>query len=89
MKTQISMIAAALTLVASSFAVAQTAPATGPAPGAKLTSAEYKAAKKQVSADEKMAKAECKKLSGDQKSACKKEAEAKEKMSMADLKARK
>jgi hypothetical protein len=62
---------------------------TAPAPGAKLTSAEYKAAKKQVSADEKMAKAECKKLSGDQKSACKKEAEAKEKTAMADLKARK
>lgn len=88
MKTPISMLAAVLVFAASSSVMAQTAPA-GPAPGAKLTSAEYKAAKKQVSADEKMAKAECKKLSGDQKSACKKEAEAKEKTAMADLKARK
>jgi hypothetical protein len=67
------------------------APAAAPmaAPGAKMTSAEYKAAKKQVKADEKMAKAECKKLKGADKSACKKEAEAKEKSAMADLKARK
>jgi len=86
MKTQLSMIAAAFVLSASSFAMAQQ---PGPPPGAKLTSAEYKAAKKQISADEKMAKAECKKQSGEHESACKKEAEAKEKMAMANLKDRK
>lgn len=55
----------------------------------KMTHAEYKAAKKQIEADEKMAKAECKKLKGAEERACKKEADAKEKTAMADLKARK
>jgi Ni,Fe-hydrogenase III small subunit len=64
---------------------AATAPAAMPA---KMTHAERKAAKKQIDADEKMAKAECKKLSGAEKSACKKEASAKEKTAKAELKAK-
>ncbi len=63
--------------------------ATTDASATKMTSAERSAAKKQIKADEKMAKAACKKLSGAEKSACKKDAEAKEKMAKADLKAKK
>ena len=44
--------------------------------GAYAASDAYKAAKKQTEADYKMAKAECKKLSGAEKKACKKEAKA-------------
>ena len=54
----------------------------------KMTRAERSAAKKQIDADEKMAKAACKKLSGAEKSACKKDASAKEKMAKAELKAK-
>ena len=44
--------------------------------GAYAASDAYKAAKKQTEADYKMAKAECKKLSGAEKKACKKQARA-------------
>lgn len=54
-----------------------------------MTHAQYKAAKKQIEADEKTAKAACKKMKGAEASACKKDAEAKEETAMADLKARK
>jgi hypothetical protein len=67
-------------------AVSPMAPSTNSA--MKMTHAQRKAAKKQIDADEKMAKAECKKLSGSEKRACKKEAEAKEKIAEADLKAK-
>ena len=53
-----------------------------------MTSAERRAAKKQIDADEKMAKAACKKLRGSEKRSCKKDAEAKEKAAEADLKAK-
>ena len=43
---------------------------------ANAASDEYKAAKKQEEANYKMAKAECKKLSGAEKKACKKKAHA-------------
>jgi hypothetical protein len=55
----------------------------------KMTREQYKAAKKQIEADEKMAKAACEKLKGAEESACKKDAEAKEKTAMAELKAHK
>ena len=83
MNKKITVIAAVFAMATSSFAMAQ------PGPGGKLTPAEYKAEKKHIEADEKMAKAECKKLHGAHESACKKEAEAKEKMAMANLKDRK
>jgi hypothetical protein len=44
--------------------------------GAYAASDEYKAAKKQAEADYKMAKAECKKLSGTEKKQCTKTAKA-------------
>jgi hypothetical protein len=44
--------------------------------GAYAASDEYKAAKKQAEADYKMAKAECKKLSGTEKKHCMKTAKA-------------
>ncbi len=44
--------------------------------GAYAASDAYKAAKKQTEADYKMAKAECKKLSGSEKKQCMKTAEA-------------
>ena len=44
--------------------------------GAYAASDEYKAAKKQEEANYKMAKAECKKLSGSEAKSCKKKAKA-------------
>ena len=44
--------------------------------GAQAATEEYKAAKKQASADYKMAKADCKKLTGGEKKACMKKAKA-------------
>lgn len=78
------------------FAAAHTAaPAAAPgaapaaaAPAVKMTRAERSAAKKQIEADDKMAKAACKKLNGAEKSTCKKEASAKEKSAKAALKAK-
>lgn len=64
------------------------AAATDSMHAAKMTHAERSAAKNQIDADEKTAKAACKKLSGAEKSACKKEASAKEKMAKAELKAK-
>ena len=53
-----------------------------------MTRAERSAAKKQIKADEKTAKAACKKMTGAEKSACNKDADAKEKMAKAELKAK-
>ena len=54
--------------------------------GAYAASDAYKAAKKQTEADYKMAKAECKKLSGPEKKACKKQAKADHEAAEAKLK---
>ena len=83
------VFAASHTAAPAAAPMAPAATATTPdAMPAKMTHAERKAAKKQIDADEKMAKAECKKLSGAEKSACKKDASAKEKMAKAELKAK-
>lgn len=59
------------------------------APAGEMTHAQRSAEKKQIEADEKTAKADCKKLKGAEASACKKKAEANEKSAEADLKAKK
>jgi hypothetical protein len=55
--------------------------------GAYAASDAYKAAKKQADADYKMAKAQCKNLSGDEKKACTKKAKADHEAAEASAKA--
>jgi hypothetical protein len=57
--------------------------------GAYAASDEYKAAKKQEEANYKMAKAECKKLSGSDAKSCKKKAKADHEAAEGKLKAMK
>lgn len=72
---KLSLIVACLMAASSTFA----------ADASKLTREEYKAAKDKISADYKVDKAVCDKLTDNAKDVCDKQAKAKEKVALAEL----